>query len=301
MTAAADLVLRGGDIHVGGETYGALAVRDGRVVRRSNEYEGQFLTGVETEVVDLDGRTVLPGFVDPRAELGGVDSLRERARTGVTAVHAVTTPERAAECRDAAGATALPLRVRLQYPETLRSSLLDAGLRTNHGELVEVGGLRVPVEAGFAERALAAAEAGFQVVLEAATPEEAEDAAAALADCRGERHVIEGAVPRSFGAFGGVVVTDGGTDGLARVLDSDATLALGGGDPLRTVARAVESGLAPEAALRAHTRGGRIAGFAEGSAAADFVAFDGDLFDDPGTAAVALTVSRGAIVYDALD
>lgn len=301
MTAAAELVLRGGDIRIGGESYGAVAVRDGRVVRRSNEYEGQFLTGVETEVVELDGRTVLPGFVDARAELGSPEELAGRTAEGVTAVHAAADPERAAACRDAANAGDLDIGVRLQYPGALRPSLLDAGLRTNHGERVEVGALLLPAdEAGFAERAVRAAEAGFQVALEATDRAEASDAAAALADCRGERHRVEGAVPSpdALSGFGGVVVTDGRAEGLSDVVESDATLALGGTTPLETVARAVESGLTPETALRAHTRGGRYVGFAEGSDRANFVAFDGDPAADPGGAAVALTVAGGAVVYD---
>ncbi len=302
MTAAADIVLRGGDIRIGAETYGALAVRDGRVVRRSNEYEGQFLTGVETDVVELDGRTVLPGFVDARTELGAPDELVERTAEGVTAVHAAADPERAAECRDAANAGDLPVGVRLQYPEGLRSSLLDAGLRTNHGDRVRVGALVIPSdETGFAERAVRAAEAGFQVAIEASNRDEASDAAAALADCRGKRHRIEGAVPSSdaLARFDGVVAASGRADGLGDVVESTATLALGGGAPLETLAAAVESGLSPETALRAHTRGGRYAGFAEGSSPADFVAFDGDPAAEPREASVALTVTDGAVVHDA--
>ena len=100
MTAAADLILHSGEVHTlaDGETYDAVAVRDGRVVRLANDYDVEFLEGTGTAVVDLDGRIVLPGFVDAHthmetvgqyglhADLRGasgpgevVDRLRERA------------------------------------------------------------------------------------------------------------------------------------------------------------------------------------------------------------------------------
>ena len=102
MTAAADLVLTNAEVHTL-ERDGprpdaeAVAVRDGRVVRVDSAYEVGFLEGVETTVLDLDGRTLLPGFIDAHthlemvgrrareADLGGatgpeacLDRLRER-------------------------------------------------------------------------------------------------------------------------------------------------------------------------------------------------------------------------------
>ncbi|PSQ19256.1 amidohydrolase [Halobacteriales archaeon QS_8_69_26] len=68
MTDAADLVLKNGEVHTlapdGDETHEAVAVRDGRIVRVDRDYEMQFLTGVDTRVVDLEGRVLLPGFID---------------------------------------------------------------------------------------------------------------------------------------------------------------------------------------------------------------------------------------------
>ncbi|MFB6164514.1 MAG: amidohydrolase [Haloarculaceae archaeon] len=73
----------------------AVAVRDGRVVRVTDDDEAGFLVGVETDVVDLDGLPLLPGFVDAhthltavgrrlvRADLSGAsdrDDCRERLR-----------------------------------------------------------------------------------------------------------------------------------------------------------------------------------------------------------------------------
>lgn len=79
MTTAADLVLLDGEIHTlapsdplrepSAETYEALAVRDGRILRLGSSYDVEMLAGVDTEVIDLDGRIVLPGFVDAHTHL----------------------------------------------------------------------------------------------------------------------------------------------------------------------------------------------------------------------------------------
>lgn len=72
MDAPADLVLRGGEIRPldgADNPAAAVAIRDGRVVSVSSDYESQFRTGVETTVVDLDGRVVVPGFVDAHAHM----------------------------------------------------------------------------------------------------------------------------------------------------------------------------------------------------------------------------------------
>ena len=64
-TDAADLVLTGGTVHtVTGGSARALAVRGDRVVAVGTDEDVRHLAGPRTRRVDLDGRTVVPGFVD---------------------------------------------------------------------------------------------------------------------------------------------------------------------------------------------------------------------------------------------
>ena len=101
MTAPADLVLTNGEVHTLGdpdETHEAVAIRGGCIVRLASSEEIDFLVGVETEVVDLAGRVLLPGFTDAHTHMttlgrslvhadlstadspgDGVELLRERA------------------------------------------------------------------------------------------------------------------------------------------------------------------------------------------------------------------------------
>ncbi|RXK51904.1 amidohydrolase [Halorientalis pallida] len=70
MTEAADRVFTNGTVRtLTGERAGAVAVRDGTVVRVGRASEVEFLVGVETDVVDLGGRVLLPGFVDAHTHL----------------------------------------------------------------------------------------------------------------------------------------------------------------------------------------------------------------------------------------
>lgn len=75
MTDAADRIFTNGVVHTltdADEQAAAVAVRDGEIVRVTNAYEVEFLAGVETDVVDLDGRSLLPGFVDAHTHLVAV-------------------------------------------------------------------------------------------------------------------------------------------------------------------------------------------------------------------------------------
>ena len=72
MTQAADRIFTNAEVHTLGdpdETRGAVAVRDGRIVRVDSEYEVGFLEGVDTDVVDCGGGVLLPGFVDAHTHM----------------------------------------------------------------------------------------------------------------------------------------------------------------------------------------------------------------------------------------
>src|SRR6056297_1889429 len=72
MTEAADRLFVNGAVHTlasPDETHEAVAVRDGAVARLGSTREVRFLEGVDTDVVDLGGRVLLPGFIDAHTHL----------------------------------------------------------------------------------------------------------------------------------------------------------------------------------------------------------------------------------------
>lgn len=84
----ADLVFRGGAVwtgDAGGPTATGVAVKDGRIVAVGSDEEVAEMVGDGTRVVELDGRTLMPGFIDAHThfldggfKLAGVD-LRDAA------------------------------------------------------------------------------------------------------------------------------------------------------------------------------------------------------------------------------
>jgi predicted amidohydrolase YtcJ len=80
MTQAADLVLTNGRVRtLAGGTAEAVAVRDGEIVRVGRATEVDFLAGVETTEIDLDGRVVVPGFVDAHTHMEVLGRQQEEA------------------------------------------------------------------------------------------------------------------------------------------------------------------------------------------------------------------------------
>ena len=72
MTEAADRLFVNGAVHTltdPDETYDAVAVRDGTITRLGRTHDIELLAGVDTDVVDLDGRVLLPGFIDAHTHL----------------------------------------------------------------------------------------------------------------------------------------------------------------------------------------------------------------------------------------
>ncbi|WP_344660299.1 amidohydrolase [Catenulispora subtropica] len=68
----ADLIVRGGRIHTldaAGSVVSSLAVAGGRIAAAGDDRETAALLGPATEVVDLDGRTVIPGLHDSHLHL----------------------------------------------------------------------------------------------------------------------------------------------------------------------------------------------------------------------------------------
>lgn len=74
-TGVADVIYWGGPILTMNDAQPqvqAVAVRAGRIVAVGTRAEIARWQGAATQVVDLQGRTLLPGFVDPHSHLGGV-------------------------------------------------------------------------------------------------------------------------------------------------------------------------------------------------------------------------------------
>ena len=78
--AAADLVLLGGNIVTVDERLGtvqALAARNGRILAVGSDAEIQRLIGDESEVIQLDGRTAVPGFIEGHGHFTGIGNAKQ--------------------------------------------------------------------------------------------------------------------------------------------------------------------------------------------------------------------------------
>jgi predicted amidohydrolase YtcJ len=75
MTEQADLIFTGGAVHTvnaANDVVPALAVGGGLVLRAGSDAEVRALAGPATRVVELRGRSLLPGFIDAHAHLAGL-------------------------------------------------------------------------------------------------------------------------------------------------------------------------------------------------------------------------------------
>jgi hypothetical protein len=89
----ADLVVRDARIYTVDDARPvaeAMAIRDGRIVFVGSDRGADALAGPRTRVLDLDGRTVIPGMVDAHAHILGLgESLRSVDLVGTTSYDAV--------------------------------------------------------------------------------------------------------------------------------------------------------------------------------------------------------------------
>ena len=75
MTDTADLIFTGGRVHTvnaANDVVPALAVGGGRVLAVGSDDDVRELVGPRTRVVELKGRSLLPGFIDAHAHLTGL-------------------------------------------------------------------------------------------------------------------------------------------------------------------------------------------------------------------------------------
>jgi predicted amidohydrolase YtcJ len=106
MTDAADLAILNAEGHAladPDETFEAVAVRDGEIVRADSTYEVEFLVGAETTVIDADGRTLLPGFVDAHTHMEALGQYLVHADLSGTASLEAAVDTLATESNDDRG------------------------------------------------------------------------------------------------------------------------------------------------------------------------------------------------------
>jgi predicted amidohydrolase YtcJ len=103
----ADLLLRGGRVLVldpAGTVAQALAIRGGRILAVGPDTEVERLAGPDTRVVDLAGRTALPGFVDTHCHVEDIGTVEDTVSfTGVRTLAEAVERVREAAARTPAG------------------------------------------------------------------------------------------------------------------------------------------------------------------------------------------------------
>lgn len=97
----ADAIYYGGDIiTMEGETeqyVEALAVKDGKILFTGSLEESNSFKGTTTKMIDLQGKTMLPGFIDPHSHFINSLSMSSQANCSPPPVGNSTTPEKIVE------------------------------------------------------------------------------------------------------------------------------------------------------------------------------------------------------------
>ncbi|MEM1566644.1 MAG: amidohydrolase [Candidatus Bathyarchaeia archaeon] len=137
----------------------AVAVRDGRIIAvGSNDGVSRYVDG-ETRVVDVEGRTVVPGFVDCHAHMTSlgrqlqaldlydvcVKACQKAVEEGLTGVHwIIDSSEELRVLQKLRWEDRLPLRVYVGVPAKLLDDMVRLGLSTGFGDdLLKLGFVKV--------------------------------------------------------------------------------------------------------------------------------------------------------------
>lgn len=142
----------------------ALAVRGDRIAAVGNEAQVMALKGPDTQVVDLQGQTLMPGFVDPHThllndawrmdlDLAGAQQLA--LANGITTLgNLFTTPDFLAEMEGVAAAGDLRVRTSLYLIATDNCGESQEGWWKDHpptrntGEMLRIGGVKIFADGG---------------------------------------------------------------------------------------------------------------------------------------------------------
>src|SRR4051812_22209538 len=71
----ADLIIRGGKIYTANDTQPeveAVAVKNGKIIYAGSEKEAEQFKNDQTQIIDLQGRTMTPGFIEGHGHLLGL-------------------------------------------------------------------------------------------------------------------------------------------------------------------------------------------------------------------------------------
>jgi predicted amidohydrolase YtcJ len=167
-----NLVFRGGDVVTMDLDYGtvqAIAIENDVIIAIGSDEETDAYIGPATIVVDLDGRTIIPGFVDPHTHLlTDADGLAEgqplALRNGITSVgDGSAEPGLVAEFAAADASEELRVRTSLYLAKTdpcgddQGNWYMDYPMDMHLGNRIRIGGVKI-FEGGGVCGALAASE-----------------------------------------------------------------------------------------------------------------------------------------------